>query len=161
MGRAGIGLGVFDPSAKGYLLITWQPEEPAPDVLASLDAVIALGSPHPDPHLVELTAGRWRTRHALRSPNSSKGRPAGPCSPGDNTPASRCRSKLGPRSTPHLHHEHKYEQIGVEPAQRFYFRTEPDTPTGAIATNLAELEAELASTDEGGVVPPLPPVRLL
>ena len=31
----------------------------------------------------------------------------------------------------------------------FHFRTEPDTATGAVAANLAELEAELARCDEG------------
>ncbi len=56
---------------------------------------------------------------------------------------------IGPRGTPHLRHEHKYGQYGVEPGRRFYFRTEPDTPTGAVAANLAELEAELARCDVG------------
>ena len=39
-------------------------------------------------------------------------------------------------------------QIG-EKAAAFHFRTEPDTPTGAIAANLAELEAEFGRCDEG------------
>lgn len=52
---------------------------------------------------------------------------------------------LGPRATPHLRHEHKYGRCGVEPARRFHFRTEPDTATGAVAANLAEL----ALCDEG------------
>jgi len=56
---------------------------------------------------------------------------------------------VGARVTAHLRHQHKYEQAGVEPAHRFHFRTEPGTPTGAIAVNLAELEAELAACDEG------------
>jgi hypothetical protein len=58
---------------------------------------------------------------------------------------------FGSRITSHLRHEHKYGQAGAEPAHRFYFRTEPDTPTGAVAANLAELEAELACCD-GGVL---------
>ena len=57
--------------------------------------------------------------------------------------------RIGSRATPHLRHEHKYDQHGVEPARRFQFRTEPDTPTGAVAANLAELEAELGRCDEG------------
>ena len=52
---------------------------------------------------------------------------------------------VGARVTAHLRHEHKYDQAGVEPAHRFHFRTEPDTPTGAVAANLTELEAELAA----------------
>jgi hypothetical protein len=54
-----------------------------------------------------------------------------------------------PRSTPHLRHEHKYDHAGVEPAHRFYFRDEGDTPTGAVAANLPELEAELVRCDRG------------
>ena len=56
---------------------------------------------------------------------------------------------LGPRTTPHLRHAHKYGQSGVEPARRFYFKTGPDTATGAVAANLAELEAELGRCDRG------------
>jgi hypothetical protein len=56
---------------------------------------------------------------------------------------------IGSRATPHLRHEHKYGRYGLEPARSFHFRTEPDTPTGAVAANLAELEAELARCDEG------------
>ena len=55
----------------------------------------------------------------------------------------------GPRTTPHMRHEHKYGHSGVEPVRRFYFRTEPGTPTGAVAANLAELEAELGCCDPG------------
>jgi hypothetical protein len=56
---------------------------------------------------------------------------------------------IGARVTAHLRHEHKYDYAGVEPAHRFSFRTETSTPTGAVAANLAELEAELAACDEG------------
>ena len=48
-----------------------------------------------------------------------------------------------------MRHQHKYDQAGVEPAHRFRFRTEPGSPTGAVAANLADLEAELADCDEG------------
>ena len=41
-GRAGASLGVFNPATKGYLLVTWQPEELSSEVPAALDAVIAL-----------------------------------------------------------------------------------------------------------------------
>ena len=56
---------------------------------------------------------------------------------------------IGTRVTPHLRHEHKYDQAGVEPARQFRFCTEPGTPTGAVAANLTQLEAELAQCDEG------------
>ena len=43
VGRTGAARGMFNPSAKGYLLITWKPEELSAAALASLDAVLALG----------------------------------------------------------------------------------------------------------------------
>src|ERR1700685_2406456 len=52
------------------------------------------------------------------------------------------------RVTAHLRHEPKYDHAGVERAHRFHFRTGPGTPTGAIAANLGELEAELAACYE-------------
>jgi len=55
---------------------------------------------------------------------------------------------IGARATAYPRHEHKYDQAGVEPSHRFHFRTEPGTPTGAVAANLADLEAELAGCDE-------------
>ena len=68
---------------------------------------------------------------------------------------------VGARATAHLRHQHKYDQAGVEPAHRFHFRTEPGTPTGAVAANLADLEAELAGLRRGRPAPPLPRPRLL
>ena len=48
--------GCSTPSDKGYLLVTWQPEELSAQALAGLDVVIALGSPEPPDPLVDLTA---------------------------------------------------------------------------------------------------------
>ena len=56
VGRSGPGLGVFDPTDKGYLLVTWQPEELSPRPSPGLDVVIALCSPDPPDELVNLTA---------------------------------------------------------------------------------------------------------
>jgi hypothetical protein len=56
---------------------------------------------------------------------------------------------VGARSTPHLRHEHKYEHCGVDREHRFYFRTEADTLTGAVAANLAELEDQLIRCERG------------
>jgi hydroxymethylpyrimidine pyrophosphatase-like HAD family hydrolase/DNA-binding response OmpR family regulator len=147
-GRAGTALGVFNPAAKGYLLVTWQPEELSGAVSAALDAVIALGSPNPSDHLVDLTAAVAGVPSAqiARLLAEPTGRAvlawrAHPHQAVAFTP--------GPRSTPHLRHEHKYDHAGVEPAHRFYFRNQGDTPTGAIAANLPELEAELVRCDRG------------
>ena len=111
------------------------------DALAALDAVIALGSPRPSDHLVDLTAA------VADMPRAEIARlldgPSGPRRPGlaGAPPTRRSRSRSGRRSTPHLRHEHKYDHAGVEPAHRFYFRAEADTPTGAIAANLSELRS--------------------
>ena len=147
-GRTGPALGVFNPAAKGYLLVTWQPEELSGDVAAALDAVIALGSPRPSDHLVDLTAAvaGMPPAQIARLLDGPTGRAvlawrAHPHHAVAFTP--------GPRSTPHLRHQHKYDQVGVEPARRFYFRTEADTPTGAVAANLSQLEDELVRCDPG------------
>ena len=150
VGRAATGRRMLDPAAKGYLLITWQPGELSADALLALDAVIALGSPDPASPLVDLTAAvadmpRAEIARLLTGPNGRA------VLAWRQRPREAVAFTLGPRITPHLRHEHKYGRSGVEPARRFHFRTEPDTPTGAIAANLAELQAELASCD-GGVL---------
>jgi hypothetical protein len=148
IGRNGSARRLINPAGKGYLLVTWQPEELSGDVLAAVDAVIALGSPDPASQFVDLTAAvadlpRADIAQLLSGP------------PGRAVLAWRQRPReavaftIGPRATQHLRHEHKYGQYGVEPARRFHFRTEPDTPTGAVAANLAELEAELSQCDDG------------
>jgi hydroxymethylpyrimidine pyrophosphatase-like HAD family hydrolase len=154
-GRAGTVLGVFNPAAKGYLLVTWQPDELSGDVSAALDAVIALGSPRPSKHLVDLTAA------VAGTPGAQIARLlAGPT--GRAVLAWRARPHqavaftLGPRSTPHLRPEHPAPAppAQVRPRRRrgrgqFYFRTNGNTPTGAVAANLPELEAELGVCDRG------------
>ena len=139
---------MFDPAAKGYLLVTWQPEELSADALVALDAVIALGSPHPASPFVDLTAAvadmpRAEIARLLEGPTGRA------VLAWRQHPRQAVAFTLGSRITPHLRHEHKYGQSGVDPAHRFHFRTEPDTPTGAIAANLAELQAELARCDPG------------
>ena len=62
MGRSGVALNMFNPGAKGYLLVTWRPEELAAHVVASLDAVIALCSPDPSAELIDLTAAIAKAR---------------------------------------------------------------------------------------------------
>ncbi len=147
-GRAGTALGVFNPAAKGYLLVTWQPEELSGAVPAALDAVIALGSPCPSDDLVDLTAAvagmpPAEIAQLLEGP-SGRAVLAWRAHPHQAVAFTPAR-----RSTPHLRHEHKYDRAGVEPAHRFYFRDQGDTPTGAVAANLHELEAELVLCDRG------------
>jgi hydroxymethylpyrimidine pyrophosphatase-like HAD family hydrolase len=148
VGRTGAARGMFNPSAKGYLLITWKPEELSAAALASLDAVLALGSPCPDNTFVDLTAAVAGMPRAdiARLLDGPAGRAVLAWRQHPRQPVA---FTIGTRVTPHLRHEHKYDQTGVEPAHQFHFRTEPDTPTGAVAANLSELEAELAGCDEG------------
>jgi hydroxymethylpyrimidine pyrophosphatase-like HAD family hydrolase len=148
VGRSGAARSMFNPAAKGYLLITWKPGELSADALASLDAVLALGSSCLDSTLVDLTAavaGMPRAEIA----GLLDGPPGRAVLAWRQHPRQPVAFTIGARVTSHLRHEHKYDQAGVEPAHRFRFRTEPSTPTGAIAANLADLEAELGACDEG------------
>ena len=149
IGRTASTHRLFDPAAKGYLLVTWQPKELSADALAALDAVIALSSPHPDSQFVDLAAAvadmpRAEITRLLKGPTGRA------VLAWRQHPRRAVAFTLGSRNTPHLRHEHKYDGSGLEPARRFYFRTEPGTPNGAVAGNLAELEAELGRCDRGG-----------
>jgi len=148
IGRNGNPGRMVNSAAKGYLLVTWQPEELPADVVAALDAVIVVGAPDPASQSVGLAAA------VANVPCAEVARLLdGP--PGRAVLAWRQQSSpvvaftTGSRATRHLRHEHKYGQRGVEPARQFYFRAESGWPTGAVAANLAELEAEIARCDEG------------
>lgn len=148
IGREGTALHVFDPATKGYLLVTWRPEELSPDALVALDVVIALGSPHPASQLVNVTAAvanmpRAQIARLLEGP-LGRAVLAWRQRPGQATAFS-----LGPRITPHLRHEHKYDLANVESGHWFHFRIEPDTPTGVTVGNLSALESELVRCDRG------------
>ena len=148
IGRSGSALGVFDPATKGYLLVTWQPQELSADALAGLDAVIALASPQPAGGLVDITAAVAEMPRAeiARLLDGPSGRAV---LAWRERPRQAQVFNLSSRSTPHLRHERKYDHSGVEPAHRFYFRSQPDTPTGATAANLSELETELVRCPRG------------
>jgi hypothetical protein len=149
VGRAGAARTMFNPAAKGYLLITWKPGELSADVLASLDAVLALGSPCPDA-FVDLTAAVAGVARAdiARLLDGPSGRAV---LAWRQYPGQPVAFTVGTRATAHLRQQHKYDLAGLEPAHRFHFRTEPGTPTGTIAANLADLEAQLANCDESVV----------
>ncbi len=139
---------MLNPPAKGYLLVTWQPEELSADALLALDAVITLGSGRPESRLIDITAAvadmpRAEVARLLTGPGGRA------VLAWRQRPGRAVAFTLGPRITPHLRHAHKYGHSGVEPARRFYFKTGPDTATGAVAANLDELEAELGRCDPG------------
>lgn len=148
LGRRGIGITAFQPAAKGYLMVTWRPDDLSPEALAGVDAVVAIGSPDPSDGLIHVTA-------AVADVPSS--RIARMLSDGSRRavlawrhhPAQAVPFTIDRRSTPHLRHEHKYGTAGVDLPRRFYFRTVPDIPTGAVAGNLAQLESELAQCESG------------
>ena len=148
MGRHAAGIGAFDPSAKGYLLVTWRPDDLAAEAAAGVDALIALGSPQPSASLVDVAAA------VADVPRADMARLlAGPAGRAvlawRHHPRRAVAFTVGKRTTAHLRHEHKYGTRGVDLGRRFHFRTVPDSPTGAVAANLAELEAELARCDRG------------
>ena len=139
---------MLNPPAKGYLLVTWQPAELSADALLALDAVITLGSARPESRFIDITAAvadmpRAEIARLLTGPGGRA------VLAWRQRPGRAVAFTLGPRTTPHLRHARKYEQAGVEPARRFYFKTGPDTATGAVAANLDELEAELGRCDRG------------
>ena len=139
---------MLDPPAKGYLLVTWQPAELSADALLALDAVITLGSARPESQFIDITAAvadmpRAEIARLLTGPSGRA------VLAWRQRPGRAVAFTPGPRTTPHLRHAHKYERVGVEPARRFYFKTGPDTATGAVAANLDELEAELGRCDRG------------
>lgn len=148
LGREGASLGVFNPASKGYLLVTWRPEDFANEVPAALDAMIALSSPQPSNHLVDVTAAvadmpRAQIARLLDGPTGRA------VLAWRALPHQAVAFTLGTRSTPHLRHEHKYDRGGAERGRGFYFRTEADTLTGAVAANLAELEDLLIRCEPG------------
>ena len=137
-------LEALDPSSKGYLLVTYRPGELAPDVVASTDAVLALGTAHPDAALVDLTAavaGVPRAR-AARLLAGAAGRAflAWRDRPGKITVFTP-----GQRITAHHRHDHKYAVGRLAPDRRFHFRESPDQLAGYTAGSLAELETVLAT----------------
>jgi hydroxymethylpyrimidine pyrophosphatase-like HAD family hydrolase len=148
IGRDVTGRRMLDPPAKGYLLVTWQPLELSADALLALDAVVTLGSARPDSRFIDITAAvadvpRAEIARLLTGPGGRA------VLAWRQRPGQAVAFTLGPRITPHLRHAHKYGRSGVEPARRFYFKTGPDTATGAVAANLDELEAELGRCDRG------------
>jgi hypothetical protein len=148
IGRTVTARRMLNPPAKGYLLVTWQPLELSADALLALDAVITLGSARPDSQFIDITAAvadmpRAEIARRLTGPGGRA------VLAWRQRPGRAVAFTLGPRTTHHLRHAHKYGQAGVEPARRFYFKTGPDTATGAVAANLDELEAELGRCDQG------------
>jgi hydroxymethylpyrimidine pyrophosphatase-like HAD family hydrolase len=141
--RSGV-LEALDPFSKGYALVTYRPGELAPDVVASMDAVLALGTTHPDAALVDLTAavaGVPRAR-AARVLSGSAGQAV---LVWRDRPGKVTVFTPGHRITAHHRHDHKYAVGRLAPDRRFYFRDLTDQLTGSTAGSLAELESVLVA----------------
>ena len=138
---------MLNPAAEGYLLVTWQPEELSAEALLALDAMIVLSSARPDSRFVDITAAVADMPRAEIARLLTAGRRCGaawrqlPRPGGGVHPRAPDHTPSAPRA--------RDGRVGVEPARRFYFKTGPDTATGAVAANLDELEAELGRCDRG------------
>src|SRR6202044_14923 len=110
--------------------------------LASLDGVLALGSHSLDSEFVDLTAAVAGMPRAdiARLLDGAPGRAVLAWRQQPRQPAA---FSINARVTPHLRQEHKSPRPGAAPPRQFRFCTEPGTPTGAVAANLTQLEAEL------------------
>ena len=151
---------MLNPAAEGYLLVTWQPEELSADALLALDAMIVLSSARPDSRFVDLTAAvadmpraeiaRLLTGPAGRAVLAWRQRPG-----------RAVAFTLGPRTTPHLRHAHKYGRfrrrarppVLLQDRARYRHRGGRGQPrrTGSRARPMRP----------GRAAPPLPPPRVL
>ncbi len=141
-------VGAFQPAAHGYCFVTWHPEQLPPETLAAVETVLATVSPHPGHDLVDLTAAvACQPKTAMTALLTG---PVGRVVVARRGAASEPQvARLADRTTGHARHEHKYAAGGLSPERRFWFRTQPDRLTGAVAGNLGELKAELAHCERG------------
>jgi hypothetical protein len=150
LGRAGVSSAVFDPAEKGYCLVTWRPQDLSVSVVGGIDAVIALTSPRPAGPVVDIAAAVADVSRSAMATLLTGG-PGGAVLANRERPGAPVAFRLGDRTTAHLRHEHKYGHRGVAPERRFYFHAADGAATGAVAANLADLEAELDRCDSAVV----------
>jgi hypothetical protein len=150
VGRTGLSMAVFDAAEKGHCLVTWRPQELSASALAGIDAVIALTSPHPAGAVVDIAAAVADVSRPAMATLLTGG-PGGALLASREQPGAPLAFRLGERTTAHLRHEHKYGHRGIAPEKRFYFQTAVGAATGAVAANLADLEAELDRCDRAVV----------
>jgi Helicase HerA, central domain len=150
VGRTGLSLAVFDAAEKGHCLVTWRPQELSASALAGIDAVIGLTSPHPAGPVVDIAAAVADVSRPAMATLLTGG-PGGALLASREQPGAPVAFRLGERTTAHLRHEHKYGHRGIAPERRFYFQTAVGAATGAVAANLADLEAELDRCDRAVV----------
>ena len=146
----GLVSGYLDPGShfRGQILVTFRPFDLAPEVIAGLDGVLALGGSEPLPGpVLEVACGVSgldvrRVRHL-----------AGAMRPHDALLAVRpwlgttTTVAFAARATPQVRHAHKYGAVAVAPDKRFYFRDSGDGVVD-VAGTMAELCVALARVND-------------
>lgn len=142
--------GYLDPGShfRGQILVTFRPFDLADDVLASLDAVLALGNEGPlSDSVVEIACrisglDEAHVRHLAGSMGSQQGLLA-------------VRPEIAPttvltfaaRTTSQVRHAHKYGAVLLSPEKRFYFRDSYDRVVD-VAGSMAELCTALTRVED-------------
>lgn len=139
---------VMESAEKGYCLVTWRPEDLGTDAVEAFDAVVAVGTPSPS--LAELVAAVGDVPRAAVA-GAIGGRAESGLLVRRDRPRQLQPFAVADRVTTHLRHRHKYDHRPLDPEHGFHFRRSDVERTGAVACNLAEMEAELAGCDRSVV----------
>jgi hydroxymethylpyrimidine pyrophosphatase-like HAD family hydrolase len=115
--RRSVATMFFTPEHRGYLLVTYHPDDLDEVVRNSVDIELRL-------------ADRERGHATLVRLGT----------PGEDV-------VLAPRQTPHRRHWHKYATTQLPRQRGFWFRHADDRLTGAVATSLAEFHNEISRSD--------------
>jgi hydroxymethylpyrimidine pyrophosphatase-like HAD family hydrolase len=139
LGGQGVAREFFNPSAKGYCLVTYRPRQLCQEARGNIDALLAFSGDIDAESLAncaELSEERFRKALSL-------------VQPGQAVLAMRARPRearlvtIGKRMTPHVRHRHKYAEVQLPPWLRFYFRRSVEQATGAVAGNIEEFYREV------------------
>jgi len=143
LGRDGALRPIVDVARRGYCLITYQPQQLCPEVLATIDVALSTAAP----------------LDAIVAPGSL---PPPPAIPHGSALLVRADSDapaglftLDRRTTRHRRHRHKYAEASLPPHRWFVFRG-PDNTPGPRVGNLAEFVTELDRSDLGVIDHHLP-----
>jgi hypothetical protein len=146
------GLAGFATTEKGHVIVTRRTEELPPEVLAGIDVAIACGGPDGASSAVAVVASVGELPPSLVVEALSRSSRREVVMTLRSKPHRLIRVDLAERQTPHLRHEHKYEQRGVEGSSRFYFWTPPGSDEQVVVANVTELSMALSRCSEEVVV---------
>ncbi len=134
LGWEGAALPFFRREVTGFILVSYEPRRLADEVLGSVQFEVLLPGTARAPAEGEDPRGAEPPRVVVL--------------PRDGEPV---LVHLVPRHTGHIRHWHKYLAGQIPPAQRFYWRSEPDESLGWAATNLTEFHRQLTRVDASAV----------